>query len=187
VTTELRIAPPLQERPAGVRQRWRERRRERQRLARQDRLAAHLAELHRIRDLLGDARAVIASGWVQQGWFTYRDPQGHQRTINAGNLRSIGDRPITGACLVGAIVHAGGGLSAVRSQPVQRALDLTWHTLYGDDREPIRWCPAPPIRSAQVRDLTRWNDEPGRTSDDVVSLLDATERAAGAELERARV
>jgi hypothetical protein len=31
-------------------------------------------------------------------------------------------------------VHAGGGLAAVGSQHVQRALDLTWHTLYGDDR-----------------------------------------------------
>jgi hypothetical protein len=186
VTVELPTAPPQQERLAGVRLRWRERRRERQRLARQDRLAAHLAELHRLRALVSDARAVIGSGWVQDGWFTYRDSEGHQRTVNAGNLRSIGGRPITGACLVGAIVHAGGGLAAVRSQPVQRALDLTWHTLYGSDREPIRWCPAPPIRSAQVRDLTRWNDQPGRTSDDVVALLDATELAAAAELERAR-
>jgi hypothetical protein len=112
--------------------------------------------------------------------------RGRQQTVNAGNLRSIGDRPVIGACLVGAIVHAGGGLAAFRSQPVQRALDLTWHALYGEDRAPARWCPAPPVRSAHVRELTRWNDRPERTSDDVMALLHAVERAASAELERAR-
>jgi hypothetical protein len=25
----------------------------------------------------------------------------------------------------------------------------------------VRWCPAPSIRMAHVRDLTRWNDRPG--------------------------
>lgn len=185
MTLELSVAPP-QQTAAGGRLRWRERRRERQRLARQDRLAAHLADLYRIRALIRDAGSVIGSGWVQHGWFTYRDAQGRQQAVNAGNLRSVNDRPITGACLVGAIVYAGGGLAAVRSQPVQRALDLIWHTLYGDDRQPIRWCPAPPIRSAQIRDLTGWNDRPERTSDDVAALLHAAERAAGAELERAR-
>ncbi|MEN3269243.1 hypothetical protein [Pseudonocardia sp.] len=186
MTIELSIAPPQQARPVGGRLRWRKRRRERQRLARQDRLAAHLAELHRIRALVSEARAVIESGWVQHGWFACRDAQGRQHTVNAGNLRSVDDLPVTGACLVGAIVRAGGGLAAVGSQHVQRALDLTWHTLYGDDREPVRWCPAPPIRSAKVRDLTRWNDQPERTPEDVMALLHAVERAAGAELGRAR-
>jgi hypothetical protein len=96
VTIELSIAPAQQAHPVGVRLRWRGRRRERQRLARQDRLAAHLAGLHRIRALISEARAVIELGWVQHGWFAYRDAQGGQHTVNAGNLRRVDDLPVTG-------------------------------------------------------------------------------------------
>ena len=88
------------------------------------------------------------------------------------------------ACLVGAIVQAGGGAAAVRSQPVQRALDLTWHALHGDPREPVRWCPAPPVRAGHVRDLVRWNDHPSRTRHEVGALLGRASATAGAELTR---
>jgi hypothetical protein len=86
--------------------------------------------------------------------------------------------------MVGSIVHAGGGLAAVGSQHVQRALDLTWHTLYGDDREPVRCCPASPIRSAQVRDPR--GGTTNRSARHVIALLHRVERATGAELGRAR-
>jgi glyoxylate carboligase len=36
---------------------------------------------------------------------------GQQRTVNGQYLRRMAGRPITGACLVGAIAHAGGGLA----------------------------------------------------------------------------
>jgi hypothetical protein len=78
---------------------------------------------------------------------------------------------VSGACLVGAIVHAGGGPAAVHNQLVQRTLDLTWHTLYQNPHEPVRWCPAPATRMAHVRDLTRWNDRPERSSAQVTHLL----------------
>jgi hypothetical protein len=87
-------------------------------------------------------------------------------------------------CLVGGIVQAGGGLAAVHSQPVQRALDLTWHTLFRSERESIEFCPAPTLRAAHVRDLTWWNDRPHRTADDVTALLGAAAGAAGAEIAR---
>lgn len=173
--------------PAGHRSRWRERRQDRQRLAAEDRRAAHLAELHHIRALVADAHTVIAAGWVQHGWFTYRDDHGRNRTVTAQNLKWIADRPATGACLVGAIVQAGGGVAAEHTQPVRRALDLTWRTLYGDEREPIDRCPAPPVRAARVRELTCWNDHPDRTRAEVTALLCRVGQAAGAEIERLRV
>lgn len=88
---------------------------------------------------------------------------------------------------MGAVVRAGGGLGAVRTQPVQRALDLLWHALRGEPDRPVRWCPAPPVRAQHVRELTRWNDAPGRTAAEVTALLAAADRIAGAEAERTRV
>jgi hypothetical protein len=159
---------------------------QRRQLARQDRLSAQLAELHHLGSLITTARAVVGAGWVQGGWFVVADDRGGRCTVTASTLWLATDRPVIGACLVGAIIEAGGGPPAVRSQPVQRALDLTWHTLYGDAREPVRWCPAPPIRTAHVRDLTRWNDQPGRTAADVTALLIDVEHAAAASADRLR-
>jgi hypothetical protein len=78
-------------------------------------------------------------------------------------------------------VHAGGGPSAVRTQLVQRTLDLTWHTLYGDAHQPVRWCPPQAIRMANVRDLTAWNDHPGRTAAEVEALLQSAARTTGVQ------
>ena len=94
------------------------------------------------------------------------------------DLRLTKSRPVTGACLVGAVVQAGGGPPAARSQMVQRTLDLTWHALRDDPDRPVRWSPGPDVRMLQVRDLTRWNDTPGRTRDEVLDLLVASQRTA---------
>jgi len=153
-------------------------RRDRRRLARQDRSAAHLAELHHIELLLTQAAAVVSSGWVQHGWFAVTDERGAARVLTAHDLHALEGRPVTGACLVGAVVHAAGGPPSVQSQLVQRALDLTWHTLHEDAHRPVHWCPAPPVRAAHVRDLTRWNDQRSRTADEVTALLEATASSA---------
>src|SRR4029077_16968076 len=52
--------------------------------------------------------------------------------------------------------------------------------------DPVRWCPAPPVRAQQLRDLVRWNDRPGRTGADVEALLGSVERAALREVDRGR-
>jgi hypothetical protein len=136
-------------------------------LAALDRRSAHLAELHHICALLQEARGLVQQGWVQNGWYAIRGADGVVRT---SGLTLHG--PVVGACLVGAVVHAGGGAAAAGSQPVQRALELTWHTLTSDG--PIeRWCPAPAERVAHVRQLTAWNDADGRTSAEVAELLGA--------------
>ena len=169
------------------RRKGRQARPERQRLARQARVSARLAELHQIRGLLGEARALVSSGWVQHDWFAYRDDQGRERTVGVQDAeRRLAGREVTGACLVGAIVHAGGGPAAAREQRVQRALDLTWHTLYAHDGEPVQWSAAPPVRVTHVRELTRWNDDSSRRGHEVVALLGAVEQAAAAESERLR-
>ncbi len=162
--------------------RWRDRRREQQRLARQDRLGAHLAELRRIGELVADARALVGSGWVQGRWLVHRDADGRLREV-VGRDREV---PVSGACLVGSLVQAGGGVAALGTQPVQRALDATWHALHGDPGAPVRWCPAPPVRLQHVRDLAGWNDAAGRTRDEVVGLLHAAERLVVAETARGR-
>ncbi|HJY25606.1 MAG TPA: hypothetical protein VJ649_08040, partial [Actinomycetes bacterium] len=63
------------------------------------------------------------------------------------------------------------GVDATAAAP---ALDMLWGSL-----QEIRGVtsPAPAavsrdVRAARVRDLTRWNDRPGRSRDEVLELLD---------------
>ena len=102
-----------------------------------------LAELHRIRALLRDAVVMVNVGWIQNAWFAVVDDQGGQRKLTAHEIHEVDDRPVSGACLVGGIVHAAGGPDAAHSQLVQRTLDLTWHSLYEGAGQPVRWCPSP--------------------------------------------
>jgi hypothetical protein len=179
---ELATRSPARATPAG----WRTRRRERRRLEHQDALSAHRAELHRIRAIALQARRIVDAGWLRGGWFGYREGDVLRVAASAHAAGRFGDRPVDAACLVGALVQAGGGLAAAGSQPVQRALDLTWHTLFGDGAEPVRWCPPPAVRARRVRELTRWNDDPRRTRREVGELLDRVAASAGAQLVSAR-
>ncbi len=163
----------------------REQRAERRRLRRLDVLSARLAELHAIRALLEQADVVVNAGWVQGAWFTVASTSGN-RVVTAYDLGLAMDRPVTGACLVGAVVQAAGGPTTVRSQLVQRTLDLTWHALRENPARPVRWCPGPRVRIMQVLELTHWNDAPERTQGDVVNLLRAARETADVELHRCR-
>jgi hypothetical protein len=163
----------------------RERRAARLRFRRVDALSAQLAQLHAIRTLLEQATEIVRGGWVQGAWFAV-DMGGRTRAVATPELRLTADHPVTGACLVGAVVQAGGGPTAVRSQPVQRALDLVWHSLREDDGQPVRWCPGPPVRMMHVLDLTHWNDAPHRTRGNVVELLRSSVTTAEVQGERCR-
>ncbi len=148
---------------------WREARRRRRGAALAARTAAYRAELHGIRGVLVEARALLGQGWVQGRWFAV--PPAIQPLPARGQDRA-GAPP--SACLVGAVVLASGGRPAVRGQRTQRSLDLLWHTLHrATGLEAVHWCPGPALRTLQVQDLTRWNDTPGRTLDEVLALLDA--------------
>ena len=161
---------------------WRARRRSRRKLAEQDRLGARLAELVQIRDLAAAAREVVAAGWVRNAWYVRPDA----RRVDLAQARRMGKVPVDQACLVGAILHAGGGVASADTQLVQRTFDLTWHTLHRSATEPVRWCPAPPVRAQHLRDLVRWNDRAGRTGPEVEALLRSVEQAAAAELDTHR-
>jgi hypothetical protein len=161
-----------------------ERLRRRRRAAGHDRRVARLAELHVLRGLVADAAGAVEAGWVRGGWFAYTDEGGTPRLTTTLSARRAAGRPIVGVCLVGAVVQAGGGLPAVRSQPVQRALDLVWHALARGDDGPVRWCPEPAVRASHIRDLTGWNDRPSRSAADVVALLRDAESLAGREIAR---
>ena len=160
---------------------WWTRRRLTRQLGIRDDVSARLAELHNIAGILNQAADMISSGWLQHSWFAYRDDNGQTKTVTAYNVNEMAGRPVTGACLVGAIVQACGGLSKVRTQPVQRALDITWHTLFETTPQPNHWTPAPAIRTLRVRDLTRWNDHPRRTAPQAEALLRRSAAAARSE------
>ena len=191
--TTATLERPVERRPDTVRARLAERRllaRRNRLLARQDRLVGRLAELRDIAELAVRAGAVIETGWIQRGWYRYateapenRAPEDRAPEDRAPENRAPkdgpADRSIAGACLVGAIVHAAGGPQAFNTQLVQRSLDLTWNTLYGVAGDSLAWCPAPSVRTSHLRDLIRWNDQPGRTRDEVRDLLAATEAEAG--------
>jgi hypothetical protein len=160
---------------------WQARRRQSRQLRLRDQISARLAELDQITCLLNDAAELVRAGWLQDSWFAYRDNAGRIRPVNAYNAKQMTDHPVVAACLVGAVVQAGGGLPHVRTQVVQRALDVTWHTLVKTPPELVRRTPAPETRLHHVQDLTRWNDHPGRTAGQAEELLRRSANAAWSE------
>jgi hypothetical protein len=162
--------------PAGRARR--DRRADHRRLARCDAVSARLAELHAIGEVLTEAAELVGHGWVQDGWFSVGTPTG-EVVLSAYDLRLMATYPVTGACLVGSIVHAAGGPGRARSQLVQRTLDLTWHALRDASDTPSVLCPSPPVRATRLLDLTRWNDAPGRAKHEVIGLLGATHHLVG--------
>jgi hypothetical protein len=163
---------------------WKARRRLTRELRRRDEASARLAELDQMADILKQAADLIGGGWLQHSWFAYLDDTGRTRTVTAHNVNTMAGHPVVGACLVGGIVEAGGGPSNVRSQAVQRAVDLTWHTLHEIQLPANHWTSAPEVRMHQVRDLTHWNDHPNRTAPQAEALLRRSSAAARSEAAR---
>lgn len=150
---------------------WRERRR----LIEQDRQAGRQAELYLLGELLADASDLVRAGWVQHCWFAVRDEQGTRRRIGPRNLRDLDGNRVSEVCMVGAIVQAAGGVDRAGTEPVHRAIDLTWATLFS---APMRSCPPASVRLAYIHDLIAWNDAAGRTAADAATLLSAAARRA---------
>ena len=165
---------------------WRAPRPARRKLADPEYLGARLAELAQIRELVAAAREVVGAGWVKDAWFVSHDAQGKPRSVDFMAAKRMGNIPVDRACLVGAILHAGGGVASADTQLVQRTFDLTWHTIHRRPQDPVHWCPAPPIRAQQLRDLVQWNDRADRTGADVEALLHLVEQAAVREVDNGR-
>jgi len=142
------------------------------------------AELERLRQLEGAravlerARALIAQGWVQDAFYIVRGRNGESRPVSPFGLLLLTRTDVVGACLVGAVAHASGSIDRrERRGQAALAVDTLWHTLAEDpsyERVPTAPYDAvhPAARAARVRELARWNDEPARTPDEVLGLVD---------------
>jgi hypothetical protein len=142
------------------------------------------AELERVRQLEGArvvlerARTLIAQGWVQDAFYVVRGRNGESRPVSPFGLLLLTRTDVVGACLVGAVAHASGSIDRrERRGHAALAVDTLWHTLAEDpsyERVPTAPYDAvhPAARAARVRELARWNDEPARTRDEVLGLVD---------------
>jgi hypothetical protein len=142
------------------------------------------AELERLRQLEGAqavlerARTLIAQGWVQDAFYIVRGRNGESRPVSPFGLLLLTRTDVVGACLVGAVAHASGSVDRrERRGQAALAVDTLWHTLAEDpsyERLPTAPYDAvhPAARAARVRELARWNDEPARTRDEVLGLVD---------------
>jgi hypothetical protein len=124
--------------------------------------------------VLEDARAVIEQGWIQDRWFVRR-PASRRGAQPSGPSDGLGD--VAAACLVGAVVHAarqrGPGDQLVKAGPALDYLWDAWQESRGLGGTGVAGLAAPrELRLARVRDLTRWNDQPGRTREEVLGLVD---------------
>ena len=81
-------------------------------------------------------------------------------------------------CLVGAVALAARERNARADLTVDAGptIDFAWHALQkhrgmGDSGVSCRAEP-PELRLVRMRDLMRWNDQPGRTREEVLAVLD---------------
>ena len=129
------------------------------------------------RALLERAREVVAGGWVQDAFYVVRDRGGRFRPVSPLGLLMLSRGDVAGACLVGAVAHASAGSERRdRRGPAALAVDTLWDTLAEQSGRwgmpPAGQAPHPAARAARVRDLAQWNDEPQRTRQEVLELID---------------
>jgi hypothetical protein len=128
------------------------------------------------RVLLERARELVASGWVQDAFYVVRDRRDRLRPVGPFGLLLLSRTDVVGACLVGAVAHASAQVDRrSRRAPAALAVDTLWAELgERDERPPVSPVDYahPAARAARVRELARWNDEPGRGRADVLDLID---------------
>lgn len=139
-----------------------------------------LRQLARTRDLLEQARDVVArGGWTGGGsWFTVRQADGSVRPASLAESFELRrpQAPVAGACLVAIMIRLAEDPDRVPT------VDDVWHAtdeLHEAMHEWLGHDSAPPGRSypaaqrrLRLRSLTDWNDERGRTDAEVVELFD---------------
>jgi hypothetical protein len=129
-----------------------------------------LAQLNGQLAVLEGARAELEAGWVQGGWWSVTSADGDRQLVTG----DAGGSPahIDGACLVGALAR--GGPYAGRA--VDAVYDALWASRGQAAARPapggLPPVPAPEVRLARVRMLTRWNDQAERTQEEVLAVVD---------------
>jgi hypothetical protein len=131
--------------------------------------------LEQLRALLEAARTELSAGWVQGGWWS--SDGGRHTVLNGLAAGASGGGPVSAACLVGALIRAGSGQGGAAE--TGRAIDAVYDALWESQGQPattsgpgLLTVSSPPVRQARVQALTRWNDARGRTSDEVLAVLD---------------
>ena len=141
---------------------------------------AWLRQLARTRQVLERTRQVVAAGgWTGGGaWFTVRTADGGVRPATLAESLALRapDAPVVGACLVAIMVRLADDPDQVPTvDDVWHATDElheALHELAGHpSARPGRAYPSA-RRREHLRTLTAWNDEPGRTSTEVLDLVD---------------
>jgi hypothetical protein len=148
-----------------------------------DARSARLRKLGEVCAVLDEARALIARGWIQDNWYALRQVDGGASHTFTSAVAPAAGTEVSGACLVAAVVHAtrasGPAAGLAEAAPALDVLWDAWQESRGLNGPGIAGRAAPrQVQEVRVRDLTRWNDRPGRTREDVLRLLDlATTRA----------
>jgi hypothetical protein len=134
------------------------------------------AVLERVLALLEGARAELTSGWVQGGWWTMPAGPGRQTLVRGLAGGPSNPRTVGAVCLVGALIRAGSQQG--RDAEVGRAVDAVYEGLWESRGQPtitpggLNVVSSPQVRLAKVQWLTRWNDAPGRTTGEVLDVVD---------------
>jgi hypothetical protein len=135
------------------------------------------ARLHELLALLTAARAELLTGWIQGTWWS---APAKRAPAPVAGLLAVGRMPerVNGVCLIGALAHAGRSPDGSAGE-VGRAIDAVYNAFWeargqsvGSPIGGLEPLSAPPVRLARVQWLTRWNDQPGRTRDEVVDVVD---------------
>jgi len=133
-----------------------------------------LGQLNRQLAVLEGARAELEVGWVQGGWWSVTSADGNQRLVT-GYAAASGGSPdhVDGSCLVGALARVGS------PSDVGRAVDAVYDALWASRGQASQSrpgglppVPSPEVRLARVRTLTQWNDQAGRTREEVLAVVD---------------
>ena len=161
----------------------------------------HLDRPVEVLAVLEAARDLVEAGWVQNRWTVSAAPG---RTSAAGDGSDGSDGSVR-ACVVAAVALAVRARDPRANLAVDTgpALAYVWDEVFGSDRSghdastphSVRGGrPAPDpgraagrsaphhVRVARMRELARWNDERGRTRDDVVAALDRAAARVVAQL-----
>ncbi len=135
------------------------------------------AGLERLLALLEAARAELSAGWVQGGWWSTPSRDGRQILLTGLAAGPSAPETVGAVCLVGALIRAGSGQGG--DSEAGRAIDAVYDALWESRGQPIAtpgpgllMVSSPPVRQARTQALTRWNDAQGRTSDEVLAVLD---------------
>ena len=135
------------------------------------------AGLERLLALLEAARAELSAGWVQGGWWSTPSRDGRQILLTGLAAGPSAPETVGAVCLVGALIRAGSGQGG--DSEAGRAIDAVYDALW-ESRGQASATPgpgmlmvsSPQVRQAKTQALTRWNDAQGRTSDEVLAVLD---------------